>query len=235
LYQLVCGTTPAAGDSVDEIVRSTVQFLLRRMQRKEDFPSMSRALVEINPLIEGDRSSSGDELAEVILEDYGLTSKLLKLVNSPFYARLGGEVTSISRAVVLLGFDQVRAAAYSLAYYSKMHSESASVELRDAQEAFICGLFQNLGENLVIYYFPEDYTEIRELVGPERADKLAQVTGVGCGLGARPSNDRHLTDRVELIPGGYRRLIGRPLRRVDIPCTRASPSEKNNYGRCVQP
>ena len=291
LYQLVCGTTPATGDSVDEIVRSivreapdmslipdgpykagfstflegslqkdtllryrdgramkeafrqfssqhpvddwnedksyrshsTVQFLLRRMQRKEDFPSMSRVLVEINRLTEGGRSSSADELAEVILKDYGLTSKLLKLVNSPLYARLGGEVTSISRAVVLLGFDQVRSTAYSLAYYSKMHSESASVELRDSmvksflsgmlarqiahdlklrdtEEAFICGLFQNLGENLVIYYFPEDYAEIRELVGPERADKQmvsCRVLGVRfADIGAEVAKVWQLPDSI---------------------------------------
>ncbi len=36
---------------------STVQFLLRRMQRKEDFPSISRVLTDINRLTEEGRSS----------------------------------------------------------------------------------------------------------------------------------------------------------------------------------
>ncbi len=105
---------------------------------------------------------------------------------------------------MLLGFDQVRSTAYSLAYYTKMHSDSASPELRDSmvksflsgmlarqlaenlklpgsEEAFICGLFQNLGENLVIYYFPEDYAEICQFVDPRQADKQtvsSRVLGV---------------------------------------------------------
>jgi len=128
-----------------------------------------------------------------------------------------------SRAVVLLGFDQVRATAYSLAYFSKMHCESASVELRDSmvksflsgmlarqithdlklrdtEEAFICGLFQNLGENLVIYYFPEDYAEIRELVGSERADKQmvsCRVLGVRfADIGAEVAKIWQLPDSI---------------------------------------
>ena len=202
---------------------STVQFLLRRMQRKEDFPSISRVLVDINRLTNQDNSASADKLANIILRDYALTNKILKIVNSAFYARAGGEVTSISRAIVVLGFDRVRATANSLAYFSKLQGASTNsllrdsmimsflsgliarhlaqrAKLRDAEEAFICGLFQNLGENLAIYYFPEDHAEIKELTDAELEDKTAasqRVLGVSFAeIGVEVAQIWHLPEPI---------------------------------------
>jgi serine/threonine protein kinase len=203
---------------------STVQFLLRRMQRKEDFPSISRVLVDINRLTnEGGKAASAEKLANIILRDYGLTNKILKTVNSAMYARAGGEVTSISRAIVVLGFDRVRSIANSLAYFSKLQSASSSVllrdsmiqsflgglltrhlaqraKLRDPEEAFICGLFHSLGENLSIYYFPEDHAEIKELVDAQLENKTAasvRVLGVSFAeLGGEVARIWHLPDAI---------------------------------------
>ena len=163
---------------------STVEFLLRRMRRKQDFPTMSRTLLDINRLTDKNSKASADKLANVILRDYALTGKLLKLVNSAYYSGIGGEVTSISHAIVILGLDQLRMIATGLTYIGQMKGAGRELKdsitksllsglmarhlaqragLPDAEEAFICGLFQNLGENLVIYYFPEEYAEICEL------------------------------------------------------------------------
>ena len=202
---------------------STVQFLLRRMQRKEDFPSISRVLVDINRLTNDDGAASADKLANVILRDYGLTNKILKLVNSALFSRGGGEVTSISRAIVVLGFDRVRSTANSLAYFSKLQSAATSTLLKDsmirsflsgllarhlaqrakaqdAEEAFICGLFRNLGENLAIYYFPEDHAEVRELVDAQLEETSAasiRVLGVSFAeIGAEVAKIWHLPDAI---------------------------------------
>ena len=51
----------------------------------------------------------------------------------------------------------------------------------DPEEGFICGLFQNLGENLTAYYFPEDHAEIRELAAGSQGDVVSaskRVLGV---------------------------------------------------------
>jgi HD-like signal output (HDOD) protein len=50
--------------------------------------------------------------------------------------------------------------------------------LAGAEEAFIYGLFRNLGENLVIYYFPEEHGEIRRLMVTRGLSKLAASRGV---------------------------------------------------------
>lgn len=62
-----------------------------------------------------DPSSTVEEAAAIISKDPSLTAKLLKLVNSPFYARTlrvsgglpPGPVDTLSRAVMLLGLNQL--------------------------------------------------------------------------------------------------------------------------------
>jgi hypothetical protein len=73
-------------------------------------------------------------------------------------------------------------------------------KLRDPEEAFICGLFHSLGENLAIYYFPEDHAEIKELVDARLENKTAasvRVLGVSFGeLGGEVAKIWHLPDAI---------------------------------------
>ena len=176
---------------------------MRADDREADFPSTSRVLNDINRLTGDASGSSAAKLANVILRDYALTNKLLKLVNSAFFAG-GGEISNVSRAIVVLGVQKVRSIANSLAYFGNMGGNGNDT-LRDAmvrsflsgllarhlvqrskrgdpEEGFICGLFQNLGENLTAYYFPEDHAEIRELAAGSQGDVASgsnRVIGVG--------------------------------------------------------
>jgi eukaryotic-like serine/threonine-protein kinase len=178
---------------------STVDFLLRRMQRTGDFPSISRTLSDINRLTGDEQQANADKLANVILRDFALTGKLLKLVNSAFYGTRATEVTSVSQAVVFLGVEQVRMTANSLAFFGHMKNDSVILKdsmtksfmagliarylaqrakLRDAEEAFISGMCQNLGENLVIFYFADEFEDIVELQRRKGLDKAAAARGV---------------------------------------------------------
>jgi len=205
---------------------STVEFLLRRMQRKKDFPTISRTLTDINKLTSESSDASADKLANVILRDFALTSKLLKLVNSAFYSGMSGEVSNISNAVVLLGFEKICMIANSLTFFSHMQGGpelkdsmtksflsgliarhlAQRAKLPGAEEAFICGLFQNLGENLVIYYFPEDYADIKQLMTERSLSKSQAARGVlgvsDAELGAAVARTWQLPDSiVEVIKG----------------------------------
>ena len=51
-------------------------------------------------------------------------------------------------------------------------------ELPGAEEAFISGMCQNLGENLVIFYFGEEHEDIVALQEKEGLDKAAAARGV---------------------------------------------------------
>ena len=96
--------------------QSPLDSLLARLQDRGDFPAFSKSIAEINRLTSSSRAHTGSasELANVVLRDYSLTNRLLRLVNSAFYGPFSGRITTVSRAVVILGFEQVRLAAASL-------------------------------------------------------------------------------------------------------------------------
>jgi HD-like signal output (HDOD) protein/tRNA A-37 threonylcarbamoyl transferase component Bud32 len=172
------GGPPAGGERL-----AALDFLLLRMRHKGDFPALSRTLGELNRLTAEDTRASASQLANVILRDYALTERLLRLANSAFYGPLGRPVRNVSEAVTVLGFRQVRAAATSLIYGGQF-GIGGSPEGRESivsafmsglmtrhlaraagctqvEDAFLCGLFHNLGRSLTLYYFPEEYAEIR--------------------------------------------------------------------------
>lgn len=79
-------------------------------------------------------------------------------------------------------------------------------KLAGAEEAFICGLFQNLGENLVIYYFPEDFADIKALMAERSLSKTQAARGVlgvsDAELGAAVARTWQLPDTIiEVIKG----------------------------------
>ncbi len=166
---------------------ATVEFLLRKMKRKKDFPALSRTLIDINQMTSVDSKASGKQLANTILRDYAVTNKLLKLANSSFYAGFKGQVKTVSDAIRILGMDQVRQACNTLMFFNHMQDKEQSVELQDsliasfmsglmarhlattqglrnAEEAFLCGMFHDLGRSLVIFYFPDEYQEILDIM-----------------------------------------------------------------------
>jgi HD-like signal output (HDOD) protein len=197
-------TRRAQAPTVDEKSHSTVEFLLRRIRYKTDFPAISKCITEINRMTSSGSQASVKQLANVILKDYSLTNKLLKLANSPFYRQSGESITSIYKAVVLLGFEQVRLAASSLMLFTHLQGDSATKELQDGmiksfmsgiiardltrkfdtgktELAFICSLFHDLGKNLTIYYFPEEYAQIKELMiekGVDLQNAARSVLGI---------------------------------------------------------
>lgn len=188
---------------VSASTHSTLEFLLRRIRHRGDFPTFSHNIMDINKKASASRANmaSASELANSILKDYSLTNKLLRLVNSAFYGQFAGSITTVSRAVVILGFDQVRMAASCLMLFEHMKNSSNAVELQDAalqsfmsamlakdladmtgfersEEAFICSMIHNLGRHLVLCYFPEEYQEITRLMASKGKGESVAVRSV---------------------------------------------------------
>ncbi len=184
-------------------VHGTLDFLLRRIRHQGDFPAFSRNIVEINKKASTSRANmaSASELANAILKDLSLTNKLLRLVNSAFYGQFAGTITTLSRAVVILGFEQVRTAASCLLLFEHMKSSDRAGELKDAalgsfmsgmiarelaerrryeapEEAFICAMIHNLGRHLVLCYFPEECDRIQSLIASKGYSEAAAVRSV---------------------------------------------------------
>jgi HD-like signal output (HDOD) protein len=93
--------------------------LLRRMQRRADFPAFLNNVTEISRRADADADYSAMQLSESILKDFALTAKLLRMVNGLFANRFGGRVYSVNQAVIILGFDSVRSMALGVSIYKQ--------------------------------------------------------------------------------------------------------------------
>jgi hypothetical protein len=123
------------------------------------------------------------------------------LVNSAFYGFVSGKVTTVTRAVVLLGYDNVRLASLSLLLFEHFKSKTAARELKDAtirsfwcglvakeiakternmdsEEAFICALLHQLGKLLIIYHLPEEYRKIQHQMNGNNQKESRAATQV---------------------------------------------------------
>lgn len=189
---------PAAEVAPAEASQSTVDFLLRRMRHKSDFPALSESVGAINRIANSE-SESVTKLASMILRDFSLTNKLLRLVNSVYYRQAGaGNISTISRAVVVLGFDAVRNIAVTVLLFEHLQNKknagqlkeeflranlaallardlAGRMTLRDLEQAYICSIFHGLGRLLSQFYFPEECDEIRRLVAQKTCGEEAAV------------------------------------------------------------
>jgi serine/threonine protein kinase len=167
--------------------QSTIDFLLRRMRHKSDFPALSESVSAINK-ITGSEKESVSQLSNTILKDFSLTNKILRLVNAAYYRQAGGgNISTVSRAVLVLGFDAVRNIAITVMLFDHLQNKGNANHLkdeflranlagilakeigsktaaRDVEQAFICAMFHNLGRLLSQYYFPEESEQIKQLI-----------------------------------------------------------------------
>jgi HD-like signal output (HDOD) protein len=220
-------TTPLASQG-DEGVSAAVEFLLRRMRHKSDFPALSGTVVRIQSISSSDKESVAT-LTNEILKDVALTNKLLRLVNTAHYSR-GSTVSTVSRAVTLVGFNGIRNMALSLVLLEHMQDKAHANLLKDefmrslmagsiaielspvrseGEEAFLGAMFQNLGRLLTEYYFPEEARAIRALMaGKEPATEAQASTTV---LGVSYEQLGVGISRAWNLPEGIQQCIRKPL------------------------
>ncbi|MBY0468193.1 MAG: protein kinase [Burkholderiaceae bacterium] len=189
---VTAGTASAAAGS------GTLDFLLRRMRHKSDFPALSDAVSRIQRVATSETESL-NSLASEILKDVALTNKLLRVVNTASYRHAGGgSISTISRAAALVGFAGIRNMALSLVLLEHMQDKAhanvlkeeflrsllagtlageLSVSGRESEEAFIGSMFQNLGRLLSEFYFPDEARQVRSLLSRGQAPGEAPRAG----------------------------------------------------------
>jgi len=175
----------AAPPPASEAGHATLEFLLRRMRHKTDFPALSDSVLRIQRLAASETARL-TSLADEVLTDVALTNKLLRMVNSVHFASAGsGQITTVSRAVALVGFAGIRNMAMAVLLLEHMKDKGQAELLRqeflraltagalaaeleprarDGEEAFLGSMLQNLGTLLAEFYFPEEAERIRQLV-----------------------------------------------------------------------
>lgn len=74
--------------------------------RDRDMPVFGKTVQEVRSVTE-DELASASRLSRVILQDVALTAKVLKLANSVLFNTSRQHISTVSRAIVVLGFDLV--------------------------------------------------------------------------------------------------------------------------------
>jgi len=162
-----------------------VQFVLRRLQRRPEFPAFSNSIAEINRLTEEQSQASLQDLAAVVMRDFSLTNRLMKVANSAYFARSDNGVTTVLQAISRVGTKTVRLICNGLLMFE--HLKGSNPVLQDAlvasfvsgllarllalqlcrevsDEAFVAAMFNRLGRNLLIYYLEDEYAEVQARV-----------------------------------------------------------------------
>jgi len=178
---------PAAKKMNQEHQVNTVEKgLLAAIHNDQSLPALGTSISQIVRL-----SSSDDEsirkLTYFVLSDVSLTQKVLRLSNSvSFRADSTKAITSVSKAIFLLGFNTVKACALAIILVDAMAGKEAkhvkhelvsalaasmvSRELarkscfNDAEEVAVAALFKNLGRLLLAAYYPDHYQDMVALM-----------------------------------------------------------------------
>jgi putative nucleotidyltransferase with HDIG domain len=132
--------------------------------------------------ISRDPKTSIIDLSNVIKKDPNLTTRLLRIVNSPFYGP-AQPITTINQAVMTMGVRAVVALALAASIYSMVRKVNTAVDRKkfwrhslevamtsqaiakalkynSPEEAFVCGLLHDIGLLILESSFPEEVRRI---------------------------------------------------------------------------
>ncbi|MDD2321298.1 MAG: HDOD domain-containing protein [Geobacteraceae bacterium] len=146
-----------------------------------DLPTIPIVATKVMQLIESDRATAA-ELSKVVSSDPAVAARVLKISNSSFYGRQG-KIQNLSSAIVLLGFTTLKSvvvtASLSQVYQpfgltEKMlweHSFGAGLASKiiaksiggiDQEEAFLAGLFHDIGKVIMNSQDPAKFQMVME-------------------------------------------------------------------------
>lgn len=196
------GSHEGEGDAARTENGGVIEFLLNRMRHKSSFPALSGTISAINRVTSG-HEQNVQALSDVLLKDFALTNKLLRMVNSTGYGQFGGNISTISRAVLIMGFDAVRDLAITLVLFEHLQNKGQASKLRDdviqslfngivtrriakgigvrdAEEGFICGVFRPLGRLLTSFYLYDESLEVtRRMQQTQETEAVASKAVLG--------------------------------------------------------
>jgi len=187
-----------------ESAEQRIEHMVERIAAKGDFPAVARVIHRLHEVVRKENCNAL-EVARVILGDPGLSSKVLRVVNSSYYRPRGEPISTITRAVMLLGFEAIRDLTTGLVLLDELaraaggrpvvrevlhqalvcgsvaRALSATVGYPNPEEAYLLGLFANLGQLCLAAYYHDDYERAVTLADPshhalERA--LHEVFGI---------------------------------------------------------
>jgi len=154
--------------------------MLAEKLKNIDLPPMPQVAARVMQIDESQISVSAEQIKNIIQADLALSTKILKLANSAFYAR-GNRIQNLAQAIALLGFKTVKGLSLLVssasmipkkgnvkimkelwmrsiltALIAKIIAERVGKQkLQD--EIFMIGLLRQIGKSILANQFPEEY------------------------------------------------------------------------------
>ena len=193
-----------AGDEKNP-ANGALEKLLQKISSEADLPALGSSVSRVVQMTSSD-GEAVKNLAHFILSDVALTQKILRISNTVCYRTASGTpVTTVSKAIFLLGFDTVKTAALAMLLVDGMSGKNAKSvrnelsqalcssivgrevarrsHFKDAEEAAVAALFKNIGRVLVAAYEHDLYDKIIALVeAGTHTPALASQQVLGCSF-----------------------------------------------------
>jgi HD-like signal output (HDOD) protein len=182
---------------VNSDTKLEVDSWIKRITESE-MPIFGRTVQEVVSVSEDDVSSAL-QLGQVVLKDAAMTARVLKLANSAHYNATGQKFSTISRAIMMLGFDTVRSMCLTVSLIDSLvhgihrdqlikqmarslHAASQAQEIAKQhtegkhEEVFIATLLLHIGDLAFWCFGDEKGEELNEVLqntklSPEEAQK----------------------------------------------------------------
>jgi HD-like signal output (HDOD) protein len=176
----------------------------RLLVEAKDLPLLPQVVILVQKTIDEEGSSAHD-LANAISKDQVLTSRLLKLANSSFYRFTNKSISTVTEAIVLLGFETVKNITLGLSVYKllsgfnkensfhffwrhslccAMAAQSLAEEkrMKTKETAFVAGLLHDIGKVILAHYFPVKYKKVLKILRENPGKTFSQVEKQIIGL-----------------------------------------------------
>lgn len=180
--------------------REEIAQILREIKNLPTLPGVATTVIELS----NDPEVSPRTLADTVECDPAIATRLLKLVNSPYFG-IRGTVVSIHQALVFLGVSNLRNLVLStcvMDLFSKdgevgsfsrsdlwLHSIATAITSRelakqtrtgDPEVAFTAGLIHDVGKVVLDRYFHEEFRRIVELMDTHHTAMVdAEIAVIG--------------------------------------------------------
>ncbi len=170
---------------IETIIDPQVSSRIREIGRLSTLPQVTWELMRLL----GDENTTPDDLQKVVEQDPALSAKVISLGNSAYYG-LRTPATTISRAIVIIGFKELEFLALGLGLADTfdlrkvpfgfdgealwLHSLSVSWAAREVAaatrlaapgEALLAGLLHNLGQIMLVTHFTVQLQRLMNYVG----------------------------------------------------------------------
>lgn len=180
---------------------TTIEEIIEHVDELVTLPGV---FIRINEMIES-QESTAQEIASVLSQDPGLTIRLLRVANSPFYG-LSKEIDTAARAITVIGTQRLRdlvLATCAAETFDGIPNELVTMEnfwshslfcgliakhlgeqagLKESDSLFISGLLHDIGQLIMFRQFPEESTrvllqELDQVGEPEMTDSEKEIIG----------------------------------------------------------